>query len=59
MLEIIRSWLAGKPDFTTRVLRRYRSKKPVSALAREISGSETTETINLRFARARRKVEQL
>lgn len=47
-----------KSDFAAKVLNRYNSKKPVSAFARELFRSETAESLNERFAQAKREVSR-
>lgn len=46
-----------KKDFTSRVLDRYRSNKPVSSFARDLS-SEDADTINARFAKVKRQISR-
>ncbi|VVO76687.1 hypothetical protein PS838_02204 [Pseudomonas fluorescens] len=48
--------LSRKGDFASKVLERYNSKKTVSSFARTLFNSESAESINARFAKAKHKV---
>ncbi|ELK4796403.1 hypothetical protein LER27_28690 [Pseudomonas aeruginosa] len=47
-----------KGDFTAKVLNRYSSKKAVGSFARGLFKLENADSINERFAEAKRKVSR-
>ncbi len=50
--------LGKKSDFTSRVLDRYGSNKPVSSFARDLFRTENSDSLNERFAQAKRIVSR-
>lgn len=59
MTNILKALGFGKKnDFTSRVLHRYSSNKPVSSFARDLFRSEDAESLNARFAKAKRLISR-
>lgn len=58
MMKIFKSLLGLKrvDTLTERTLKSFEQHKPVSKLARKLFDSETSDTLNERFARAREQV---
>lgn len=54
MTEFFKGIVGKKSDFASKVLDRYSSKKAVGSFARELFKSESAESINERFAEAKR-----
>jgi hypothetical protein len=50
--------LGRKDDFVSRVLARYRSNKPMSPFVRGLFESESAESINARFAKAKNEMKK-
>jgi hypothetical protein len=50
--------IGNKGDFASKVLSRYRAKKAVSSFARDLFRSEDAESINARFARAKKSASR-
>lgn len=58
MNDLIKAIIGNKADFAAKVLNRYSSKKAVGSFARDLFRSESAESINARFAKAKRVVSR-
>lgn len=57
MIDLIKALRSSnKRDFATKVLKRYSSKQAVGSFARELFRTEDANSINERFAKAKRNV---
>lgn len=54
MNDLFKAIVGKKGDFASKVLSRYSSKKAIGAFARDLFRSENAESINARFAKAKR-----
>ncbi|MBD8622417.1 hypothetical protein [Pseudomonas sp. CFBP 13727] len=54
MTDFLKSIVGKKSDFASKVLDRYSSKKAVGSFARGLFSSESVDSINARFAKAKR-----
>lgn len=58
MNDLIKAIVGNKADFAAKVLNRYSSKKAVGSFARDLFRSESAESINARFAKAKRMISR-
>ncbi|TMO72453.1 hypothetical protein CWC17_13685 [Pseudoalteromonas sp. S3785] len=57
-MKIFGNLFTTKQDFTQRVMTRYEKNTPTSNLAKSLFSGETKESINARFAKAKKAVEE-
>lgn len=59
MSDLLKAIITGKKgDFATKVLDRYSAKKAVGSFARDLFSAENAESINARFAKAKRSASR-
>jgi hypothetical protein len=58
MNDLFKAIVGKKGDFASKVLNRYSSKKAVGLFARELFRCENAESINARFAKAKRSASR-
>lgn len=60
MTKSLKNWLSRKEStLTERALKRFSQHKPVSKIAKGMFANETSETLNERFAKARKQLSEV